>query len=81
MNPNPTFCKCGKPWEHPCKCPERILERFSDTLKNSVFYFNDFEAWMVIEFGSYNYQLGDSVLNIVGVIELGCDMYQTPYEV
>jgi len=79
---NPTFCKCGELWESPCKCPEEVLSRFSHTIKNErrVFYFDTFHKWMVEEFGGYDPALGNTVLNLGGVVELGADMYQTPYE-
>lgn len=79
---DPTFCECKELWEDPCKCPEKILERFSEEEVSSyrVFYFEDFERWMIKEFGTYDSELGDKVLNREGVMELGTDTYKTPYE-
>ena len=79
---NMSRCACGVPWEYPCRCPERVLSRFSETLEghSQCFYFDTFRGWMREEFGAYDPTLGDSVLNLDGVIELGADGYQTPYE-
>ena len=80
--PSPSHCSCGELWESPCKCPERVLERFSETVisANRVFYFDMFKEWMIAEFGEYDPAIGNAVLNLDGVIELSTDAYQTPYE-
>lgn len=79
---NPTFCACKELWENPCKCPESIMERFSVEVVNShrVFYFADFEKWMIKEFGTYDTDLGNQVLSLEGVEEIGDIGYKTPYE-
>jgi hypothetical protein len=81
--PDPSYCACGELWEFPCKCPENVLERFSETVlsANRAFYFDTFREWMIAEFGKYDADLCNTVLNLEGVVELGTDMYRTPYEV
>ncbi len=78
---SPTVCKCGIPWESPCRCPEDVLERFTHEHGGSVFYFTDLNNWVFLEFSTYDNDIIQSVLNIDGVIELGDSAYQSPYEV
>lgn len=78
---NVDMCKCGELWEEPCKCPEEILCRFSETLDTQMFNFETFRKWFEEEFGMYNSTLGNKVLNLEGVDEAGVDSYKTPYEI
>lgn len=78
---SPTFCKCGIPWELPCRCPESVLERFSHEHGYQRFYFEDLNNWVLSEFGAYDNAIIQSVLNLDGIIELGDSAYQSPYEV
>lgn len=81
---NSSVCDCGVPWELPCKCPEKILERFSDyhfeKHGTQCFYYEDFYSWIVGEFGLGEASLVNDVLNLNGVEELGDSAYKTPYE-
>lgn len=80
---SPSVCACGIPWEEPCRCPEKVLESFSLHCGQRVFYFEQFHHWMQNSFGENPEcdTLINQVLNLDGVIELGTDMYEIPYEI
>ena len=81
---NPTFCKCGEMWEHPCKCPENILERFIEQHGKKKFTHNDLCKWVQSEFKDCNdlqlKAIVHTIVNIGGVEYLGNSIYKTPYE-
>lgn len=87
---SPTVCKCGTPWALPCKCPENVLERFTNDRTSRCFYFEELKRWVVAEFGSADEStiqkalniedIVQSVLNLDGVVELGDGAYQSPFE-
>ena len=58
-----------------------MLERFTLEHGGQCFYFTDFNNWVFLEFGMYDNDIIQSVLNLDGVIELGDSAYQSPYEV
>ncbi|WP_415912506.1 hypothetical protein [Neptuniibacter sp. QD37_11] len=83
---SPSVCQCGVPWENSCRCPESILERFSESHGKQRFYYTDLANWMRREF-SFDYWLteGDialirSVLALDGVVRHQNGVFETPYE-
>jgi len=79
---NTNTCKCGMPWEEPCKCPENILERFSIGLPNQIFYYETLGRWVIELYGEADaVGIINDVLNVEGVIEIGDSAYKTPYEI
>ena len=77
---SPTVCRCGVPWELPCKCPESVLERLTTYHGSQCFYFEDFKKWVVAEFGTPDNDIIQSTLNLDGIVELGDSAYQSPFE-
>lgn len=61
---------------------EELIARFSATLPNDkrIFYFETFKEWCIAEFGDYSVELGNRVLSLDCIIELGCDAYQLMVE-
>lgn len=78
---NPNHCKCGIPWEEPCKCPEKILEAFTDHIEQQIFHFEDFKKWLVNIYGDNCSKLSNTVLGLNGVEKLANNTYRSPYEV
>lgn len=78
---NKNTCECGIPWEDPCQCPEKVLEAFTMHHGFHIFYIQDFSKWFLNIYGDNNSELFNNVLNLDGVIELGTDAFQSPYEI
>jgi len=86
-----SLCKCGQPFEYSCICSERVMERFTEYNSCRVFYYDDLREWGLSEFGLNSSKILSNcvtidtiindALNLEGVIELGTDAYQSPFEV
>lgn len=70
---NMSLCKCGKPWEFECQCPDVMLNEFHETLgANKFFYFEDLENWLMVRFATNNINHHiQSILNLPNVEEIG----------